>query len=235
VRLTDQATCYKIFRTFDLHSMKLCCERFEFCSEVTAKAAACGLKIVEEAISYNPRGVAAGKKLRLSDGVTACVCLVRQRLINVTKETVLAGNFVRNTIVHVAPIAFVLVAVVFISWWQFGGISPAIAWVRGEIVYAMPHEEQPLQVGMPSTVSVSIRNLRNYPIKVIGAETDCGCVVTGGLPLEVAASSADQFTVKITPKATDAGRVLSREVALLLDVESKPIIVRVGGFVATAM
>ncbi|WP_162006641.1 glycosyltransferase family 2 protein [Roseimaritima sediminicola] len=78
-RITDEATCYKMFRTEDLRSMQLTCQRFEFCPEVTAKAIRMGLRIVEVPISYRPRGRDEGKKIRLRDGWQAAVTLWRLR------------------------------------------------------------------------------------------------------------------------------------------------------------
>ena len=46
-RITDVATCYKMFRTDVLRAMNLRAERFEFCPEVTAKARRAGYRIVE--------------------------------------------------------------------------------------------------------------------------------------------------------------------------------------------
>lgn len=71
VRLTDQATCYKMFRTADLKSFDLHCERFEFCAEVTAKAALRSLSILEQPVGYVARPNTEGKKLRVSDGIGA--------------------------------------------------------------------------------------------------------------------------------------------------------------------
>ena len=51
VKLTDEATCYKMFRTSDLLRMNLQCEKFEFCPEVTAKAIRSGLHIAERGIA----------------------------------------------------------------------------------------------------------------------------------------------------------------------------------------
>jgi glycosyltransferase involved in cell wall biosynthesis len=79
VRLSDEATCYKLFRRSDLLRMNLECERFEFCPEVTAKASRMGLRIVEVPISYVPRNRKEGKKIRLSDGVEAIRTLWRYR------------------------------------------------------------------------------------------------------------------------------------------------------------
>ena len=46
MRLTDEATCYKMFRTDDLLRMDLQCERFEFCPEVTANEGFAGSGLV---------------------------------------------------------------------------------------------------------------------------------------------------------------------------------------------
>jgi glycosyltransferase involved in cell wall biosynthesis len=79
VRISDEATCYKVFRTADLRAMDLQCERFEFCPEVTAKACRMGLSIREVPISYNARSAMEGKKIRWRDGWTAVKTLWRWR------------------------------------------------------------------------------------------------------------------------------------------------------------
>jgi dolichol-phosphate mannosyltransferase len=79
VRLTDEATCYKVFPTEVLQAMDLQCERFEFCPEVTAKACRMGLTIAEVPIHYTPRSAAEGKKIRLTDGWEALVTLWKWR------------------------------------------------------------------------------------------------------------------------------------------------------------
>lgn len=68
VKLSDEATCYKVFPTAALKAMDLQCERFEFCPEVTAKAIRLGLTILEVPIRYRPRSVRDGKKIRWRDG-----------------------------------------------------------------------------------------------------------------------------------------------------------------------
>jgi len=77
VRLTDEATCYKLFRSSDLLRMQLECERFEFCPEVTAKATRLGLRIQEVPINYESRSAEEGKKLRTTDGWCAICTLWR--------------------------------------------------------------------------------------------------------------------------------------------------------------
>jgi dolichol-phosphate mannosyltransferase len=77
--LTDEATAYKAFRTEVLRSIPLACRRFEFCPEVTAKARRLGYRIHEVQVSYNPRGIAEGKKIRARDGWEALWTLVKYR------------------------------------------------------------------------------------------------------------------------------------------------------------
>ncbi|MCR4412534.1 MAG: glycosyltransferase family 2 protein [Thermoguttaceae bacterium] len=79
VKLTDEATCYKVFPAPVLRAMELQCERFEFCPEVTAKACRMGLEIMEVPIHYEPRSVKQGKNIRWRDGWEALRTLWRCR------------------------------------------------------------------------------------------------------------------------------------------------------------
>lgn len=79
VRLTDEATCYKALATDLVRAMDLQCERFEFCSELTAKACRLRLRIHEVPIRYSGRSRFQGKKLRLRDGIAALHALWRWR------------------------------------------------------------------------------------------------------------------------------------------------------------
>jgi glycosyltransferase involved in cell wall biosynthesis len=79
IKITDEATCYKMIRTDIIKSLNLKCERFEFCPEVTAKLAKKGIKILEIPISYSPRKITEGKKIRWKDGVEAIWTLIKYR------------------------------------------------------------------------------------------------------------------------------------------------------------
>jgi dolichol-phosphate mannosyltransferase len=79
--LTDEATCYKAFRTDVVRSIPLDCRRFEFCPEVTAKVIRRGYKIVETPIRYQARTMAQGKKIRWTDGVSAIWALIKYRFV----------------------------------------------------------------------------------------------------------------------------------------------------------
>jgi dolichol-phosphate mannosyltransferase len=77
--ITDEATCYKVFRTDTIRAIPLQCQRFEFCPEVTAKIRKRGIPIHEVPVSYHARSVGAGKKIRCWDGVIALWTLIKYR------------------------------------------------------------------------------------------------------------------------------------------------------------
>lgn len=80
VRITDEATCFKVFRTEILRGFDLQCERFEFCPEVVGKLGRAHIAVHEVPIEYEARDVAAGKKIRWTDGVEALATLVKVRV-----------------------------------------------------------------------------------------------------------------------------------------------------------
>ena len=79
-KIPDEATAYKAFAREVIDAVDLRCVRFEFCPEITAKARRLGYKISEVPISYNPRGISEGKKIRWRDGAEALWTLVRYRV-----------------------------------------------------------------------------------------------------------------------------------------------------------
>ncbi len=79
-RITDEPTCYKLVRTRLLHELDLQATGFELCPELTGKLLRKGHQIHEVPISYAPRSIAEGKKIRWKDGVIAILTLLRIRL-----------------------------------------------------------------------------------------------------------------------------------------------------------
>ena len=77
--ITDEPTCYKMFKQDFLKSINLECERFEFCSEITAKIAKRGIKIIEVPINYYPRHKNEGKKINWKDALEAVWTLLKYR------------------------------------------------------------------------------------------------------------------------------------------------------------
>lgn len=80
--ISDEATCYKVFKKSVLDQIELKCMGFEFCPEVTAKVRKKGYKIFEVPIDYVGRSTEEGKKIRWQDGFTAIWTLIKYRFVN---------------------------------------------------------------------------------------------------------------------------------------------------------
>lgn len=80
--ITDEATCYKVFKADVLKKIPLVYDRFEFCPEVTAKVSKMGYKIKELPMNYYPRSFAEGKKMNWRDGIIALWVLIKYRFVS---------------------------------------------------------------------------------------------------------------------------------------------------------
>jgi glycosyltransferase involved in cell wall biosynthesis len=78
-RLTDMETAYKVFRRHVIDGIRLRCVGFDFEPELTAKLLLAGRRIIEVPISYHPRRVDEGKKIRWTDGIDAVYTLLKAR------------------------------------------------------------------------------------------------------------------------------------------------------------
>lgn len=82
LNLTDMETCYKLFNTKMVQSLKLKERRFGFEPEVTAKIARTpNVRIYEVGISYYGRTYAEGKKIGWKDGFRALWCIARYGIL----------------------------------------------------------------------------------------------------------------------------------------------------------
>ena len=79
-RLTDMETAYKVFKREVLDGIRLRCVGFDFEPEFTAKVLLAGRRIVEVPITYEPRRIDEGKKIRWFDGIDAVYVLFKCRV-----------------------------------------------------------------------------------------------------------------------------------------------------------
>lgn len=77
--ISDTLTAYKLYPAKVLKEMKLETSGFETDHEITARLIRAGLRIVEVPISYRPRSLAEGKKIKPRDGVIAVWTLLKFR------------------------------------------------------------------------------------------------------------------------------------------------------------
>jgi glycosyltransferase involved in cell wall biosynthesis len=81
LNLTDMETCFKLFNTKIIQSIKLEENRFGFEPEVTIKIARVPrIRIYEVGISYYGRGYEEGKKIGWKDGFRAIYCIIKYGL-----------------------------------------------------------------------------------------------------------------------------------------------------------
>lgn len=77
--LTDEATCYKVYDGKLIRTLLFEGNHFEWEPEITAKLLRLGYEIHEVPISYYPRQVSEGKKIRGFDGLHALLTLIKYR------------------------------------------------------------------------------------------------------------------------------------------------------------
>lgn len=81
LNLSDMETCYKLFRSDMIKSLKFKENRFGFEPEVTAKISRIpNVRIYEVGISYYGRTYAEGKKINWKDGFRAIYCILRYNI-----------------------------------------------------------------------------------------------------------------------------------------------------------
>ncbi len=80
VWLTDSYTCYKVFPTSILKKLPLKARGFELEAELTCYPLKQGYRIVEEAISYQPRSFEEGKKINWKDAVKGIMKILSIRM-----------------------------------------------------------------------------------------------------------------------------------------------------------
>lgn len=80
-RVSDMECCYKIMPVKVLRALRpmLTERRFGIEPQIIAGLARLRMRVVERPVKYDPRGIAAGKKIGWRDGVRALVVITRER------------------------------------------------------------------------------------------------------------------------------------------------------------
>ena len=80
--ISDMETCYKVFKTSAIKSLKITSKRFEVEPEITAKILNKGYRVVEVPIRFYGRNYLEGKKITWRDGFIALYTLIKFKFIN---------------------------------------------------------------------------------------------------------------------------------------------------------
>ena len=86
LNLTDMETCFKVFKTDILRSMKLRERGFGIEPEITARVSQLRCRVYEIGISYHGRGYDEGKKIGIKDAIWALICIFRYGLLQRQKS-----------------------------------------------------------------------------------------------------------------------------------------------------
>ncbi len=82
LHLTDEPTCYKVFKAELIKSIPFNGNGFEWEPEITAKLGKRGVDIHEVPINYYSRSIKEGKKIKWTDGVKAVWTLLKYRFVD---------------------------------------------------------------------------------------------------------------------------------------------------------
>lgn len=81
--ISDEACGYKVMSLDLYRSLKLECDGFDICPEITAKVCRKNYKINEVPVQFNPRSFSEGKKVQWKHGFEAVWKLIKYRMIKV--------------------------------------------------------------------------------------------------------------------------------------------------------
>ncbi|OGV34230.1 MAG: hypothetical protein A2020_04395 [Lentisphaerae bacterium GWF2_45_14] len=84
--LTDEPTCYKTFDGKLIRTLLFRGDKFEWEPEITAKLLRLGYTIKEVTVTYRPRKLEEGKKIKWTDGVSGLWCALYWRFAGISSE-----------------------------------------------------------------------------------------------------------------------------------------------------
>jgi glycosyltransferase involved in cell wall biosynthesis len=82
LKITDEATGYKVIKADVFRKFNMQAQKFEFCPELVAKSARMKCRIKEVPITYSARTVKEGKKIKWHDAFSAVWTLIKYRFIS---------------------------------------------------------------------------------------------------------------------------------------------------------
>jgi hypothetical protein len=139
----------------------------------------------------------------------------------------------RSSLILAGTFVFGALGMLAIGVWQFGSIAHAIGAIQGYSVLPIramiPAGE--IEAGRKVSVAFELRNLTGFPVSVVGAQADCGCIAHDDLPLAIEPKSLSVLHVSFTPGISDVGHVVSHAVTLHLSVDGPPVVLRLEGTV----
>jgi hypothetical protein len=121
--------------------------------------------------------------------------------------------------------ALVVAALVAVALWWFPSLEASVAWLRGEPLLVTPGvvDLGPGKAGESRTAEVTVANLTDRPVRLIGGTSDCACTMLGDLPLTIPAG--EWRAVPVTVKYPIEGRgAFTRSLSLRTDCDRMRVV-----------
>jgi hypothetical protein len=126
--------------------------------------------------------------------------------------------------------ACAIIATAGFVWWFFGSIPVALRFIRGERVILEPTRLRAvgLTLDKPVRVSTRIRNYTSKPVRLLGSNVRCTCVVVQALPVTIPPGGT--YELIIEARAIAGKPELDETVVVSTNTKEKPQLgVRVSG------
>ena len=129
----------------------------------------------------------------------------------------------------------ILVASLVFAYTRFGGIRPAIAYLRGYPAYIIDRDADlgAVHGGTSRTAAFTLINLDSTSTTIVGLETTCGCLSAEELPLSIKANTASTLALRIEmPYVTTDDRIgntFVHRATVFFDKQSPPLNLSIRG------
>ena len=126
----------------------------------------------------------------------------------------------------IAMLSGILVITLAAAVVRYGSIGAATAELRDNRVSAPEYVDFGTCTPLVSyDGAVAIRNLTNHPIRLVGGTSDCSCLTTDGMPIEIPSDGQENVTVSLRLPLTASG-TFTRLVKIWIDDEGTQRTVR---------
>jgi hypothetical protein len=131
----------------------------------------------------------------------------------------------------------ILLGFCFWSVWRYGNVSDGIAFVNGYVLVAQKPivELGKIPVGAKVDGIFVLKNLTDHPITILGARSECRCVVASDLPIQVDALSSVSFCLRFVPGENEVNQSVTHRALLYLDADSPEIVLTLAADVVPAV
>jgi Protein of unknown function (DUF1573) len=116
-----------------------------------------------------------------------------------------------------------------VGTYRFGSLASALAYLRGDRLIPDAYSKAfgVVDKGERPTVEFSIANSMERPVKILGANVSCTCLVTSGLPIVVPAYGRAALRVSARSKGRTGS--YSQRLEVVTDVGELPLVLTVKG------